>query len=278
MTGADNLSRRTPPQHERLAVIDLGNVIPFVPRLRDDALRSSTIETTERPAPDFLATPRWSAWWTSLFVGSLLAHAALLAFLIHWHNPAPAVGLEAIAVDVVVFGAEKPAGVADTQSNQETLPETAPEQEEEVKATQVPAETVESVPAIPPPEVKAEPEKTTPENERKTEKIVQPSSAASGVGRGQSQSNASYFGRVAAHLRRYQRAEEAQGLRREATAEVHFTLDPNGRVVLVRLVTSSGIAAIDRAAQIWVKRASPFPAPPPGIKTEFTVPLVFRPH
>jgi TonB family protein len=84
---------------------------------------------------------------------------------------------------------------------------------------------------------------------------------------------------VAAHLARHKRFPEgAQSKRNEGTAVVRFSLDGGGRVITVKLITSSGVAALDQEAQAMVRRASPFPAPPSGGTMEFTVPLSFQIH
>jgi TonB family protein len=257
--------------------IDLGNVIPFV-RLRDHAPPLSGLGAAERPAPDCFAVRRWSPWWASLLAGSLLAHAGVAALFLAAQDPVPAVGLEAISVEVVVFGADTPAGVASTPSEQEAeQQQPAPEEPVAKEKPPEPEPVIEPAPPIPPPDPEALPRQETKEKERK--KVAPPSQAASGVGRGQSRSDANYNGRVAAHLARHKRFPEgAQSKRNEGTAVVRFSLDGGGRVITVKLITSSGVAALDQEAQAMVRRASPFPAPPSGGTMEFTVPLSFQIH
>src|SRR3954470_21782141 len=127
--------------------IDLGNVIPFV-RLRDDAPPLAGVGAAERPAPDFFAVRRWSAWWASLLAGSLLAHAGVAALFLAAQDPVPAVGLEAISVEVVVFGADTPAGVASTPSEQEA--EQQPPAPEEPVAKEKPPEPEPVIEPAPP--------------------------------------------------------------------------------------------------------------------------------
>ncbi len=100
--------------------------------------------------------------------------------------------------------------------------------------------------------------------------------AAGGVGRGQSRSDANYNGLVAAHLVRHKRFPPGpQSKRNRGTAVVSFSLDGSGRLMAVKLVRSSGVAALDQEAQVMVRRASPFPVPPRGTAS-FTVPLTFQ--
>lgn len=68
---------------------------------------------------------------------------------------------------------------------------------------------------------------------------------------------------------------------REATVVVEFSLDPGGRVRDVRVVQRSGFQDLDREAVMLVKKASPFPAPPPDLaasqkRLTFRQPVTFR--
>ncbi|NUB06935.1 TonB family protein [Azospirillum sp. Vi22] len=64
-------------------------------------------------------------------------------------------------------------------------------------------------------------------------------------------------------------------------ATVKLTLGTAGEVLDAAILTSSGDAALDRAALAAVRKASPFPTPPPGLTAEdrvFSVPFLFRPR
>ncbi|TWA59775.1 outer membrane transport energization protein TonB [Azospirillum brasilense] len=64
-------------------------------------------------------------------------------------------------------------------------------------------------------------------------------------------------------------------------ATVTLTLGPAGEVLDAAILTSSGDAALDRAALAAVRKASPFPTPPPGLTAAdrvFSVPFLFRPR
>jgi TonB family protein len=76
---------------------------------------------------------------------------------------------------------------------------------------------------------------------------------------------------VRAHLARYQRGGHAQ----QGSATVSFGLDGSGRVTRVSVVRGSGHASLDQEAAAMVRRASPFPPPPPGAARSFTVPVRF---
>jgi protein TonB len=69
--------------------------------------------------------------------------------------------------------------------------------------------------------------------------------------------------------KRYPQA--ARSRREQGTAQVSFTLDRQGMVVSARVTQSSGFGALDDEAIALLKRAQPFPAPPPMFPGEFVV-------
>jgi TonB family protein len=104
-----------------------------------------------------------------------------------------------------------------------------------------------------------------------------PSRAANGTGPGRSDAATNYRGLVYAHLVRYQRyPAEARSRGEQGVPAVSFTLDNSGGVTSVALVRPSGIASLDQEAQAMVRRASPFPPPPPGAPRSFTAPVRFH--
>jgi protein TonB len=255
--------------------IDPGNVIPFV-RSRGDDAPLLEIGAAERLAPNFLSASRWSPWWAIVFAASLLAHIGVAALFLKSPDPIPAVGLEAISVEVV-FGADAPAGVAATPGDEAQPQPPSPPEKPVAKQEPVEAASAVEVAPIPPPDPEDLAWQKIKEVEHKHEEVPPPSRAASGVGQGQSRNDANYNGRVAAHLARYKRFPQgAQNKRNHGTAVVSFSLDGSGRVIAVKLVRTSGVAVLDEEAQAWVRRASPFPMPPSGGTVEFTVPLSFR--
>lgn len=81
-----------------------------------------------------------------------------------------------------------------------------------------------------------------------------------------------YPGKVYARIART-RQRNAGG---KGVAQVRFTVSSSGQATGVSVARSSGDARIDRAAVAHVKRAAPFPKPPPGAKTRFVIPIEFR--
>jgi periplasmic protein TonB len=61
--------------------------------------------------------------------------------------------------------------------------------------------------------------------------------------------------------------------------ELTFSLDRQGRVVSSKIAKSSGSSALDEATLELVRRAQPFPAPPPemaGAEVNLSVPIRYN--
>jgi protein TonB len=85
---------------------------------------------------------------------------------------------------------------------------------------------------------------------------------------------ADYGVAVSAHLNRYKNVP--RGLDEGGTVNLSFTLDRHGRVLSSRITRGSGISELDREALDMLRRAQPFPTPPPelaGVQFPFTVPV-----
>jgi protein TonB len=73
--------------------------------------------------------------------------------------------------------------------------------------------------------------------------------------------------------------EAAQSRRQEGVAQVFFSIDRQGHVINSRLVRSSGASTLDDEALALLRRAEPFPPPPPelpGARVDLTVPIRFN--
>ncbi len=85
-------------------------------------------------------------------------------------------------------------------------------------------------------------------------------------------SPAQWKSKVMSHLlRRKPRAPGDVG-----TAMLVFSIDGGGNVLSARIAQSSGSARIDKAVLDMIRRASPVPAPPPGVDRTITVPVEFK--
>ncbi|APG49068.1 outer membrane transport energization protein TonB (plasmid) [Phaeobacter porticola] len=90
------------------------------------------------------------------------------------------------------------------------------------------------------------------------------------TGQAKQQGNAAadnYRGQV---LRRIQRAKR-QRVNIRGTAVVRFAISASGSIASVTISASSGSAKLDAIALAQVRRAGPFPPPPAGARTRYTV-------
>lgn len=102
------------------------------------------------------------------------------------------------------------------------------------------------------------------------------SASQTSAGWGTNVSPAGWQSRLLAHLERRKRYPSASKSRGEqGTAYVRFRIDEAGNVVSVSLARSSGFPALDEEVVAMVHRASPVPAPPPGVNKNITVPVRF---
>lgn len=84
--------------------------------------------------------------------------------------------------------------------------------------------------------------------------------------------------RLMAHLERRKRYPAGSKSRGEVgIVSVRFTIDDGGNVLSVALAGSSGFPDLDQEVLALVRRASPVPAPPPGVSRTITAPVRFRP-
>lgn len=103
--------------------------------------------------------------------------------------------------------------------------------------------------------------------------------AASQNSRGVRRSNltpAKWRARLFAHLARHKRDPSGARRRGGETARIRFRIDQQGNVKSTRLVRSSGNPKLDNAALATVRRASPVPSPPSGVKLTQTVAIRFN--
>lgn len=98
---------------------------------------------------------------------------------------------------------------------------------------------------------------------------------SSGAAFSPSVSPATWRGELMAHLNRHKRRPAGAGA---GTASVAFTISRSGQVLSARLIGSSGDPVLDQEAAALPRRASPVPAPPPGVggaSITLTVPIHF---
>jgi protein TonB len=154
-----------------------------------------------------------------------------------------------------------------------------PEPRQVAKPVETPVETTASAttavadatpsPNVAPPgaEMAREPHPVAPA----TAKAAEPTPAAHGPG---------YDAALARWLERYKEYPRMARLqRRQGRAFVKIALAPDGTLVAATIQKSSGEDDLDRATLTMVRRASPFPPPPPslvvGSTVEFTLPVTY---
>jgi protein TonB len=229
--------------------------------------------------------------WILSGVMVVLAHGAVAAAFVHWRpvdddsNPTAA---------LVVNLAPMPMSPTDTP----LLPP-GPEQEQG-QATPKPVEKVEDkpeeirevskveqeLPELPPaenPEVamaalppEARPEEVKGDNQNAAEMTTAPQApqvqeSVVAAAPEQGQINISHSTAVPTWIRQVHRVIErnkrapqaADGRSQHGTVQLAFSLDRRGRVVASHIAKSSGSSSLDEATLDLVRRAQPFPAPPP---------------
>lgn len=80
---------------------------------------------------------------------------------------------------------------------------------------------------------------------------------------------ANYPGQIMARLAR----QPVPRLAERGRASVAFTVSAGGGIGTLSIIGSSGSATVDRAALAFVRGAAPFPRPPVGAQTRFSVPF-----
>lgn len=245
--------------------------------------------------------PRDIARWLICGMVVLAAHGGAAGVLATWHDADPAGAPQsAVLLELAPVSASPPAEKADVAPDvvdQKADPEPTPEPLDKVEKVELepPREDVkqpELKPEPPPPvkqaEVvlpKPEPPKPKPVQKQRTAAIetrrvsseVASEHAASASSGARGDAKAAYMQQIVAHLQRhksYPAAARANHV--EGTVTVTFTLNRGGSVIASHIARGSGSAELDREALEMLKRAQPFPAPPPGLSDAqfpFTAPM-----
>lgn len=245
---------------------------------------------------------RWSAAATLV----VAVHAALIACCLFWYTTTPPPGrpLDAIAVDLApasaapqptdldlapgptMQAAEPPAPEPEQQQKvEETIAPTPLQQNPEVVAPPEPKKRVEEVREKPKPVVaKKKPKKPSAAPAPRTSAAPRaehdaPMQQSRAGAAASAAALPSYRQRLAAHLQRYkQYPSEARASAARGTVLAVFTVHRSGSVSGVRVMRSSGNAALDNAALSAIRNAQPLPAIPPEIQQSaltFPVPFSF---
>ncbi|QCO18845.1 energy transducer TonB (plasmid) [Azospirillum brasilense] len=224
-------------------------------------------------------------------------HAGILAILLSAAGAAPGTVTEetgAVSLNETITSVIEVMLLA-SEADSGPPPAAAPEPESEPQQEPVPEPATEPAPEPPPPPPKPLPKpppkppvKTAPKPPAAPTATPSPTPSAE-TGTGHASTAASepvsasrgavvdYGAQVWAWIGRHKPEKVVGG----GQATVKLTLGTAGEVLDAAILTSSGDEALDRAALAAVRRASPFPAPPPGLTAEdrvFSVPFLFRPR
>jgi protein TonB len=218
--------------------------------------------------------------WAASAAVVLLLHATAALLLTRWHEPiAGDEGTAAIVVDLAPFAAPANESKQDIapgplQQEAERTPEPQvqkPEEKPEEKVELPPAPNAEVV-------LPQEPDKN-PDTPQKEVTPPVPQTTAPPLPRPSAAQVASWHRKIATQVERHKGYPAAARSRRETgIAQLAFTIDRQGMVLASRVVRSSGSAALDQETIATVRRAQPFPPPPPnmpGDRFDFSVPIRF---
>jgi periplasmic protein TonB len=195
-------------------------------------------------------------------------HAALVVMLTRWHeHVAGDEGTEAIVVDLAPFTGPL------SESRNYLAP--GPEQQQSKatpdapKAEETPLEKIEPPPVVPDADVQLPAEVKPPEKPIEQPAPPVPETTSPPRPRPSAAQVASWHRRIALQVERHKGYPPSARARHETgTAELAFTLDRSGKVLASRIVRTSGFSALDQETIDTVRRAQPFPPPPPNMPGE----------
>jgi periplasmic protein TonB len=153
-----------------------------------------------------------------------------------------------------------------------TLPKPQPDEKEQPKEEEAkeavsekerPAQDEEHEFATAPPRVEAQPAPSSAPSPGKSPDLARAQAAWQKV-----------VVRQLERYRHYPDAADRRGIR--GNLVVRFRLDESGQVIASEITESSGSPILDKEALDLLKRASPFPAPPPGVELDFALPIDFK--
>lgn len=217
--------------------------------------------------------------WSLSAAVVITLHAALVLSLTSWHERTPGdEGTDAIIVDL------SPVTAPLTESRNDLAP--GPEQQQSKSTRDVqqiektPEETIELPPPVPDAEAKLPEQIKQPEKPKEEVTPPVPETTSPPRPKPSAAEVASWYRRIAQQVERHKGYPPSARARHETgTAALAFTLDRSGKVMTSRIVRTSGSAVLDEETIDTVRRAQPFPSPPPnmpGETFEFTVPIRFN--
>jgi len=220
--------------------------------------------------------------WAASAVVVLGLHAAGAALLLSWHEPIT-VGepSDTVVVDLAPI-VDTPSDTAEDLPpgpKQEEAEATPPPKQEEVEQkpeekVDVPPTPAPSVAAVPPPEpIAPKPPEPSPVMPAPATTAPPPAHASQAQINQWQRDIVMQFERHKA----YPRAAQERG--ETGVVQLDFTIDRQGRVKSSTIAKSSGYPALDEETIATVRRAQPFPTPPPGVDGatfQFKLPVKFN--
>jgi len=242
--------------------------------------------------------------WALSGAAVVFLHGAVTAAMVNWSDDIVGQPAAAMVVDLAPFPMappestpELPPGPHQMHADNTTATQVSEEKEvveERVETQQTQEEVQQEVPPVENPEValaalppkpqkevqqenhEGDPETTAPQPIPE----AAPAEVAAAQVQGMPTENRSnvipkWLNLLSAQIERHKRyPDDAKNDR--GIAQISFSIDNQGRVLSSHLVTTSGSPALDREALAIIKRAQPFPPPPPGAALSFTVPIKFN--
>lgn len=220
-------------------------------------------------------------WTTSAAVVLMIHLAGGLLLSLH-HVPldgddAPAV----VAVDLSAFTnppSESQEDIAPGPPQQQVQP---PPEPQPAKPEEKPEQKIERQVEAPNPDVTLPPEPVKqPDKPKEQPAPPVPMTTAPPPPRASAAQITSWHRQIAMRIERHKGYPAAAQVRHETgVVQIAFAIDRQGKVVTSRISRSSGSTALDQETTDTLRRAQPFPPPPPnmaGETFEFSVPIRFK--
>jgi len=174
---------------------------------------------------------------------------------------------------------EKPEETREVSKVEQEQPDLLPAENPEVAMAALPPEARPEVPKTADNQIPA-PVTTAPQAPPVEEAAVAAAPTQGQINLSNSNAIPTWKRQVVAVLERNKRyPEAAQARNQHGTVELAFSLDRQGRLTASRIEKSSGSSALDEATLDLVRRAQPFPPPPPemaGAEVNLSVPIRYN--
>jgi periplasmic protein TonB len=228
-------------------------------------------------APGYIPS-RGDFWrWAGSIAVALAVHMTAVLGLVDWDEPVFGAERPSITVDLVPF--VNPLAELRDDAPGPLQPQSEPTPQSHAKLEEEQSEKTEYTLVVPDGDtMRRRPD--NPETQAAPPSIAAPEATAPPPPRPSVAQVASWHRQIAMQIERH-KAYPATARARHQTgiAQLAFAIDRRGMVLASRIIRSSGSAALDQETIATVRRAQPFPAPPPnmaGERFDFTIPIRFN--